>query len=368
MSDIKNIENNIDKNINNELELTIKNMTQCALDDNNKVTPLKINNNEMSFIFPDESLLIPITPPRKSQVKIPGAPRKPRNINNNVDNINENASTVLFPEINNNSIKHPREIDRYAPYSILNRKNSNSSNGANSSNFPNNLNNTSLDKKEGNMCLFEEHLFNNNTKMWEINNNELRKCLHSKCTRKHKDNNRPLVVCEHENDCPDAGITCFLLHDNTKIKSLCYYGKNCMDKDCTQYRHPKERITEICNDNNCENASITCFKLHTMSNLQPICRFGDECINFTCNKRHSKKRKNLCENGSMCYKYIINKQTGCNKLHPKMMQKLCRWDSSNSGCKTYNCQYIHNPQSAKDCENAQHCQDDHCPNKHPKNI
>ena len=226
-----------------------------------------------------------------------------------------------------------------------------------------------------NWCLFESHFFNSKTKVWEPADPSkgLRRCLHSKCTRKHKIPNRPVQICSQEADCPGAGIGCFLLHDNTKLEPLCYYGKSCVDLECLGYRHPIGRVTEICPlDANCPDALITCFKLHSMSKLIPLCHYREMCMNYVCSKRHPPGRKDICDLGSMCWEYVVNKEAGCPKLHPKIFQKVCRWDTPESTCKSYGCSFLHHPGAPTDCEVGMQCQtriddgDARCPYKHPK--
>jgi len=224
-------------------------------------------------------------------------------------------------------------------------------------------------------CLFEDHFFNTKTKAWEpIDASKgLRRCLHSKCTRKHKLANRPVQVCKRENDCPDAGVTCFLLHDNTKLEPLCRWGINCVDKECTGYRHPRGRSTEVCvDDENCKEALINCFKLHTMSKMIPLCHYKADCINYICQKRHPPGRKEVCEDGSMCWLFITGGQEACDKLHPKILQKACRWSSWGGECRSYGCPFVHKPGEPVDCPVGMQCSKrllegpDRCSMKHPK--
>ena len=223
--------------------------------------------------------------------------------------------------------------------------------------------NPSLKKaRPASWCLFEDHFFNTETKNWEPADpkNGLRPCRHSKCTRQHKLPNRPTKVCEHENDCLDANVTCFLLHDNTKIKPLCYYGAKCCDKECANYRHPRGRTRETCSlDDKCPEALITCFKLHTLSKITPICRYNrpdNMCKNYICDKRHSAERKPCCPAGSMCYGFITQGEKVCDMLHPKILQKLCRWDGYDDGCRSFGCPYVHHPEAPVDCPEGMQCQ------------
>lgn len=221
----------------------------------------------------------------------------------------------------------------------------------------------------GNVCLFETHFFNIKSKAWEPSEQGLRRCLHSKCSRKHTISNRPLQVCKQENNCPDAGISCFLLHDNTKLESLCYYGKACIDLECTGYRHHPGRTTEICSLNeNCPDALITCFKLHSMSKITPCCHYKEKCMNYICSKRHPIERKEICPLGSMCWEFVVHKKTGCALLHPKIFQRLCRWDSNDNTCRSYGCSFLHRPDSPEDCPIGMQCptRDGECGRKHPK--
>ncbi len=235
---------------------------------------------------------------------------------------------------------------------------------------------------KSNWCLFEDHVFDHESKSWVPADpkNGIRRCLHSLCTRQHKLPNRPVKVCKNETNCPDAGTSCFLLHDNTKIRPLCHYGKNCADLECKDFRHPKDRTTEVCPENEkCEHALITCFKLHSLSKITPVCRFKNGCVNFICIKRHGPGRKAICEHGPMCYRFIkygpdvTSEPPGCDQLHPKILQKICRWDDSTYGCKTYGCAFVHSPDSAIDCLEGIDCpaingeEDDYvCRHKHPR--
>lgn len=219
-------------------------------------------------------------------------------------------------------------------------------------------------------CMYEEHYFNHKINKWQKLDNT-RMCINKNCNRKHK-LKRGTVLCPLNNNCPDMGVKCFLLHDLTLIKNLCKYGKNCCDLKC-EYRHPPNRPTEICPLNEkCSEALFNCFLLHDLTQIVPICKYNKECINFMCDKRHSKERIQPCPEGSMCYNFIINNSLGCPLLHPKILQKLCKWDLK-SECKTYGCSFIHKQTSPKDCPNGMQCQlrisdDDsiRCKNKHPK--
>ena len=194
-------------------------------------------------------------------------------------------------------------------------------------------------------CLFEDHIFITNKGWVKFTNNKLRRCLHSKCQRKHRIPNRPNKICDRETDCPDAGISCFLLHDNTKIIPSCYYSTNCNEVDC-KLRHPSNRETKICElGSECQNALISCFLLHPLKLMIPVCPYFDDCKNYTCNFRHSDKRKQLCEKGSMCWDHIKNKS--CNCIHPKISQKLCKWDEDNgpNSCKSLSCPFVHHPET-----------------------
>jgi hypothetical protein len=90
-----------------------------------------------------------------------------------------------------------------------------------------------------------------------------------------------------------------------------------------------------------------------------------------CEKRHSSKRCPPCPEGSMCFNFIAYGNASCKFLHPKILQKLCKWDMY-SNCKTFGCAFVHNPQSAKDCPDGMQCQrrlledETGCKNKHPK--
>lgn len=220
-------------------------------------------------------------------------------------------------------------------------------------------------------CLFESNYFDNYLKKWIPKTDSIRRCLHSKCDRRHKIKNRPTKVCEREFDCPNAGITCFLLHDNTAIKPLCYFDDKCCDLNCTANRHSAGRTTEVCPDGEkCENALITCFKLHPLNKIQSVCRYKANCKNYICEKRHPSSRPELCEYAGMCYNYIVNGAEGCSLIHPKITQKLCRWDVGGN-CRSFGCTYVHHPNSPTDCPDGMCCQKrisstDICPHKHPK--
>lgn len=228
------------------------------------------------------------------------------------------------------------------------------------------------------MCMYEDHYFNHKTNKWEKNTIQKRVCIDKNCTRRHK-LKRSDKICPLNIKCPDIGTTCFLLHDLDKIVQMCKYGRNCCDLKC-EYRHPLERQTQICPKNiSCPDALITCFLLHDVSNIIPLCRYNKNCINFMCEKRHSTERIPPCPDGSMCYNYILSVSPGtgkkspvCPYLHPKILQKLCKWDL-HSECRTYGCSFIHKPNSAKDCPNGMQCQyriceDERlrCTDKHPK--
>lgn len=225
---------------------------------------------------------------------------------------------------------------------------------------------------EGKWCLFETHYFDNSVKQWVPKKDGFRRCLHSKCTRKHVMKNRPTKICINETDCKDAGISCFLLHDNTKLKPLCYFDKSCCDIDCLKNRHSEGRTNEICEKaEKCEDALITCFKLHPLDKMRSLCKYGSGCKNFICEKRHPENRKKICNDGSMCYNYIVYGSFGCNLLHPKILQKLCKWELTEEKCKSFGCPYVHLPESTIDCPDGMCCQNrlnnnDDCPNKHPK--
>jgi hypothetical protein len=218
-------------------------------------------------------------------------------------------------------------------------------------------------------CLFEDHVFNIRTKVWELAdvNKGFRVCLYSKCDRIHKVENRPVTVCKDDINCSEAGISCFLLHDNTKMKSLCYWGYKCINNACHEYRHPSNRSTQLCDLNElCKDAMITCFKLHDMDKIVPLCHYNNDCVNYICNKRHSKERNKICENGSMCWDFITGDCNECTKIHPKILQKICKWDNTKEGCRTYGCTFLHSPDSFTDCINSSKCNDTDCKNKHPK--
>lgn len=227
--------------------------------------------------------------------------------------------------------------------------------------------------KDTTWCRFESNYYDNRINQWVPKNDGLRRCLHSKCDRKHRLKNRPTKVCKRETDCPDVGVTCFLLHNISEIKPMCYFDKNCCDLNCTSIRHSSNRTTEVCEfGEKCKNALITCFKLHPLDKMVPLCKYRSECKNFICEKRHPNDRKKLCEDGSMCYNFIVNGINGCDFLHPKILQKLCHWDSTEQKCRSYGCPYVHNDNSPKDCENGMNCQfrlsedDNKCEKKHPK--
>jgi len=231
-----------------------------------------------------------------------------------------------------------------------------------------------LTKSKNNNCLYETHSFNTKTKTWDPLDisQGLKQCLYSKCNRDHKSSNRPTQVCPLEKNCNKAGISCFLLHDHS-LEPFCRYGKACIDLNCTKYRHPDDRVTEVCsNPDGCVDALITCFKLHNMSNITPICHYRNNCMKYMCTKRHPLGRKELCELGSMCWEYIVNKDEGCPKLHPKIFQKICRWDNEESTCRSYGCSFLHRPGAPIDCPVGMQCQtrieddDTKCPHKHPK--
>lgn len=223
-------------------------------------------------------------------------------------------------------------------------------------------------------CLYEDHFWNGKTKTWEkvSDTNGLKMCRHSKCTRRHKLPNRPTEICKNEETCQEAELSCILLHDFTKIKPVCYYAGKCCDLECVKYRHPKERTTDVCDRvDDCPDALISCFKLHNLSKIPRVCKFNKPenlCVNFICQKRHRKERKPCCDNGSMCYEYITKQEQGCDKLHPKILQKICRYDNTERGCLTYGCPYAHNPLSKVDCDVGMQCQlrESSCNKKHPK--
>ena len=133
-----------------------------------------------------------------------------------------------------------------------------------------------------NKCMYEDHYFNNKTNKWEILDKG-RICYDFSCTRKHK-YERPSKLCPLNINCPNAGISCLLLHNKSDLKTLCKYGKNCCDIEC-QYRHPTTRTIEICNNSRtCEDSLITCFRLHYISSIKPLCKYKTNCVNFMCNK------------------------------------------------------------------------------------
>lgn len=234
------------------------------------------------------------------------------------------------------------------------------------------------------LCMYEEHYFNHKTNKWERINNfssggltSQRVCIDRNCTRRHKFK-RSDKVCSLNGKCPNIGINCFFLHDMTLLGEICKYGRNCCDSACS-FRHPSGRQTQVCALNeNCPDALITCFLLHDLSKIVPLCRYNKECINYMCDKRHSVERISPCPEGSMCYNYIVStfsggkRYGGCKLLHPKILQKLCRWDVD-SECHTYGCSFIHKPTSHRDCPDGMQCQfriheDERlrCTNKHPK--
>ncbi len=237
------------------------------------------------------------------------------------------------------------------------------------------MKNLKSSKQDDKWCLFEDHIFNTQTKSWELidSTRKLRRCLHSKCARKHKLPNRPIQVCKRETDCPDAGLSCFLLHNNTKLEPICRWGKACIDLECSSYRHPKSRNNEICPlDEKCPDALITCFKLHTMSKLIPLCHYKNECVNYICQKRHPPERTQVCEEGSMCWGFITQRELGCNKLHPKILQRACKWSMDGGECYSYGCPFVHPLGASDDCMEGMQCSrriakdDTRCMNKHPK--
>jgi hypothetical protein len=225
-----------------------------------------------------------------------------------------------------------------------------------------------------NFCLFEDHVYNSNTKRWETAPESMgsRRCLHSKCRRKHKVPNRPVKVCPREEDCPDAGITCFLLHDNTKIVPLCNWGVGCADSECRFYRHPPGRTVELCpSAEKCPDALISCFKLHPLSKLVRVCHYKVNCVNFMCVKRHPPGRRELCPDGPACWNHIT-RPGSCDRLHPSIMFKACRWDLEAGGCLAYGCTFTHHPASPSDCPLGAGCpnrfegEGERCRNKHPR--
>lgn len=227
-----------------------------------------------------------------------------------------------------------------------------------------------MSREYKNMCMYENHYFNNKTCRWERLNIS-RLCFDKNCNRKHNVK-RLEKTCPLNTKCAEAGIICFLLHDLNSMSNNCKYGKNCCDLKCP-YRHNPGRQNKICPlSENCPDALITCFLLHDLGKIIPLCRYNKDCINYMCDKRHNKERLEPCPDGSMCYKFIVSKNEGCPLLHPKILQKLCKWDFRGD-CKTYGCSFIHSPDSAKDCPNGMQCQsrileDDNlrCKNKHPK--
>ena len=83
-----------------------------------------------------------------------------------------------------------------------------------------------------------------------------------------------------------------------------------------------------------------------------------------CDERHSRERIPPCPDGSMCYNYILQTTLGrsdvlsssgglrsikeyqrCPFLHPKILQRICKWDL-HSECRTYGCSFVHKPTSA----------------------
>jgi hypothetical protein len=206
-------------------------------------------------------------------------------------------------------------------------------------------------------CLFEDHVFDPSKQTWIKKQEQSRVCLHSKCPRQHR-LQRPTKICSRENDCPNAGITCFLLHDNNKIAPLCRHGDKCCDADC-KYRHSLKRSKETCNKGrDCTEAGLTCFNLHPLSDMVPRCKYGAYCQSYICEARHPKERKELCPEGSNCW-YHLKKLAGggqvCNKIHPKILGRLCRWDDTFIGCRTFGCAFIHSPESAQDCPEGLYC-------------
>ena len=217
-----------------------------------------------------------------------------------------------------------------------------------------------------NYCLFENHYYNNDKHIW-VHTDDNRECLHSKCTRLHKNTKRPTSVCLRENDCPDANITCFLLHNNNKLRPLCHYGSKCTEVNCVSYRHPTSRTTEICPLGvECTGALIGCLKLHPLSKMSTTCYYKENCENWLCDKRHPTERKSICNDGPSCYNYAKYGLSSCNKIHPKIMNKICKWDRSENGyCKAFECQYLHHPDSPIDCIDGIKCKNIDCKNKHP---
>lgn len=185
------------------------------------------------------------------------------------------------------------------------------------------------------------------------------------------DHNRPVQVCGREDDCPDAWITCFLLHDNTKIIPLCNWGERCIDSECRGYRHPGGRCAEVCPlEGKCQDAMIACFKLHPLSKLVALCHYRENCVNYVCSKRHPPGRKELCQAGPSCWNHIT--QNSCPKLHPRIQHQPCRWSMNGGHCRAYGCTFVHPRGHPEDCPMGMGCQTQaepegsRCPNKHPR--
>lgn len=189
-------------------------------------------------------------------------------------------------------------------------------------------------------CMFETNRWNSNTRKWErldVKKYGLRMCLQSTCTSVHLLNSRPKDICPKNTECNNAGVTCMLLHDFKNMKPLCKYKDNCLDTECTEFRHPDNRTTEVCElKDECPNVIFKCRKLHPLKSYPPVCSYKADCINCECKKLHPDTRPEVCPNGSECRKAIF--EDNCELLHPKFMQKACKYGED---CHSESCRFAH---------------------------
>ncbi len=224
-------------------------------------------------------------------------------------------------------------------------------------------------------CLFESNKYNPEDGGWSKEKlPELRMCKNSDCKHQHMlAQSRPKIVCPRGKNCDEADITCRYLHPTKDMIKVCNrgeYGINCGDSGCKK-RHCAERRNVICTKGkDCTEAGFTCHDLHPLREMIKACRFISKCMNFDCNFRHPASRV-VCKNPVDCWEYLTKGVEGCNKIHSKIKQGICR---NGDDCKIYMCYFAHSPNAKKDCEEGEQCpslsfeSDNKCDKKHPVPI
>lgn len=169
--------------------------------------------------------------------------------------------------------------------------------------------------------------------------------------------------CKNYADC--SIFVCQMVHD--AARKCCKNGKDCRVTDC-KFVHPKRKIKNCVDGEDC--LLYECNKAHPITRKGP-CTHRNQCFKSTCPFLHEVGvcKQTQCNCGmrhfTKCREYETCEDADCTFGH-HARRKICR---NKDDCKKYHCKKVHSKSNRKgQCRNGPRCHSATCMYLHEHSI